>query len=173
MKIVREKASQRVIYAFQDGEPCEITDSGMETPNTRALDIRQTTHEIIDGVPEPQIYVGGALTYDGAWSVLDQDAISAKLAEIAAETAARYEKALDAHIDDVAKADRWDSRITACMAAGFPNPWQERAKAFAAWAYSQCYPLWYRIMAEVQAGSRPLPTIEEFIALMPVMEWPE
>lgn len=32
--------------------------------------------------------------------------------------------------------------------------------------------LGYTILAEVQAGTRPLPTESEFVALMPAMVWP-
>lgn len=83
-----------------------------------------------------------------------------------------YERALDAHIDAVAKADRWDNRITCIARAGYPNVWQAKAIAFGTWM-DTCYVLAYQVMAEVKAGARPLPTIEEFIAMMPPMEWPE
>ena len=44
--------------------------------------------------------------------------------------------------------------------------------AFATWM-DNCYMTGQTIMAEVQAGTRPLPTVEEFIAALPEMVWPE
>lgn len=84
---------------------------------------------------------------------------------------AQYTAALDRHIDDVAHDDQWDNRITCIARAGYPNPWQQRAIAFGTWM-DTCYALAYQIMAEVQGGVRQLPSIAEFIAEMPVMEWP-
>lgn len=99
-----------------------------------------------------------------------------KLPEIGAAapppSAKDYEKALDSHIEAVAIADRWESRVTCTLRAAYPNVWQAKAIAFGTWM-DTCYVLAYQIMAEVQAGTRPLPTIEEFIGLMPEMEWPE
>lgn len=144
----------------------------------RVVELYETSMPAFDPITQVCVrdggeFVGGRWQYK--WLVSDVSPEQAQANAAAAQSAliARYTAALDAHIDAVAKADRWDSRITACLASGFPNPWQERAKAFADWTYSQCYPLGYQIMADVQAGKRALPTIEEFLAEMPVMEWPK
>ncbi len=83
-----------------------------------------------------------------------------------------YTRELDAYIDNTAKADRWDSRITCVARASYENPWQAKAIAFGIWM-DTCYALAYQILAEVETGARPMPTVAEFIAAMPVMEWPE
>lgn len=88
-----------------------------------------------------------------------------------AEIIAQYTTALDTHIDAVARADKWDSRITCALRAGYPNQWQAKGIAFGVWM-DACYTQAYQIMADVQAQTRTLPSIEEFIAEMPVMEWP-
>lgn len=85
---------------------------------------------------------------------------------------AQYTAALDAHIEATAHADRWESRITCVARAGYPNPWQAKGIAFGSWM-DTCYALAYQILADVMAQTRPIPTIEEFIAEMPAMEWPE
>lgn len=107
------------------------------------------------------------------WEVvgLPTDQIAANQAAAQAALIARYTSALDAHIDAEARKDRWDSRITCVARASYPNVWQNRAVAFGTWM-DTCYVLAYQVLAEVQAGTRTLPTIEEFLALMPVMEWP-
>lgn len=89
----------------------------------------------------------------------------------AAELLASYTTRLDAHIDSVAKARRYDSRVTCAMRAGFPGPWQEEAKAFGTWM-DTCYTRAYAIMLEVEAGNRELPTFEQLLAELPAMIWP-
>lgn len=84
---------------------------------------------------------------------------------------AALEAALDAHINSVAQAKGYDSRVTAAMRAGYSNPWQQEGIAFGQWM-DACYAKAYQILAEAEAGVRPFPTVEEFIAEMPEMVWP-
>jgi hypothetical protein len=88
-----------------------------------------------------------------------------------AQIAQDLEAAVDRHIDSVAKADKWDSRITCTMRAGYPNPWQNKAIAFGQWM-DTCYAHCIQVQADVAAGTRPVPTSAELIAELPVMVWP-
>lgn len=81
------------------------------------------------------------------------------------------EAALNAHIDSVARAKGYDSRITATLRAGYPNPWQAEGIAFGAWM-DACYAKAFEIMTAVQAGTRAVPTEAELIAEMPQIVWP-
>jgi hypothetical protein len=81
------------------------------------------------------------------------------------------ERAVDQHIESVAHADRWDSRVTCTMRAGYPNPWQNKAIAFGQWM-DTCYAHCIQVQADVAAGTRPIPTSAELIAELPVMVWP-
>lgn len=98
--------------------------------------------------------------WNGLEWVLNSDRYTAKL-----------EAAVDAHIDSVARADKWDSRITCVMRAGYPNPWQARAVAFGEWMDS-CYAYCYQVQTDAAAGLRTIPTEAELIAELPVMVWP-
>lgn len=90
---------------FKDSESVELTDSMMLSENLNAIDVNSSTHEIVqaDAPQSPLVFVAGALAYDGAWSVLDQDAYdkfapiaqAKELAEVRAEA-----KALKARISD-------------------------------------------------------------------------
>lgn len=84
---------------------------------------------------------------------------------------AEYTAALDRHIDSVAKAKGYDNRVTASLRAAYAGPWQAEGAAFAAWM-DACYLQGQAAMAAVMAGQRPLPTVEEFLAELPVMTWP-
>jgi hypothetical protein len=79
--------------------------------------------------------------------------------------------AMDRHIDGVARAKGYDSRITCAMRAGYVNPWQTECIAFGQWM-DQCYLIGLAILNDVQSGTRPVPTAEALIAELPVMVWP-
>lgn len=80
--------------------------------------------------------------------------------------------ALTAHLDTVAKQRRYDNRITCMVRAGFPGPFQAEAIAFATWC-DGCNLTAYTLLAEVQAGTRPMPeTTQALIDVMPAMVWP-
>jgi hypothetical protein len=82
------------------------------------------------------------------------------------QTRASLVTALDDHIDSVARAKGYDSRITAALRAGYLSPWQAEGTAFGQWM-DACYYKAYGIEA-----SGVIPTKEELIAAMPVMVWP-
>jgi hypothetical protein len=92
-------------------------------------------------------------------------------AKTPAQISQELERVLDQHIESVAHADRWDSRITCAMRAGYPNPWQNKAIAFGQWM-DACYAHCIQVQADVAAGTRPVPTSAELIAELPVMVWP-
>jgi len=87
------------------------------------------------------------------------------------QIAQELEAAVDRHIDAVAKADKWDSRITCTIRAGYPNPWQNKAIAFGQWM-DACYSHCIQVQNDVAAGTRTVPTEAELIAELPVMVWP-
>jgi hypothetical protein len=87
------------------------------------------------------------------------------------QIAKELEQAVDRHIDAVAQSDKWDSRITCVMRAGYPNPWQAKAVAFSGWMDS-CYAHCIQVQLAVAAGTRAVPTSAELIAELPVMVWP-
>lgn len=87
-------------------------------------------------------------------------------------TVADFDAALTAHLDTTAQQKRYDNRITCMVRAGFPGPFQAEGVAFATWC-DTCNAFAYTFMAEVQAGTQPMPASPaEFIALLPQMVWP-
>lgn len=88
------------------------------------------------------------------------------------EQIAVFDAALVAHLDATARQHRYDNRVTCALRAGYPGPFQAEGIAFAAWM-DQCYALAYSLLAEVVAGTRPLPeSPQALIDLMPAMVWP-
>lgn len=79
--------------------------------------------------------------------------------------------AVQAHLDAPAQALGYDTIITAALRAGYPGPYHAEGAAFAAWM-DACWAACYAILAEVEAGTRPAPTIAELLAELPVLTLP-
>lgn len=82
-----------------------------------------------------------------------------------------YQDAMDALFDRTAQAKQYDDRKTCALRAGYVGPFQTEGTAFAQWM-DGCYALGYQIIEEVKAGQREIPSVGEFLALLPVMTWP-
>lgn len=83
----------------------------------------------------------------------------------------KYQKAHDAHLDAAARSRRYDSIHTAALRAGYPGPFHDEGLAFANWM-DQCNAIGYQIMAEIESGQRVVPTIDEYIAMLPELVLP-
>ena len=66
-------------------------------------------------------------------------------------------------LDNTAKAKRYDSILSACSYAAYPNQFQTEGQEFVAWrgaVWAKCY----EILGEVEAGTRAAPTVSELLA---------
>lgn len=69
MKAVIETSTGLALYLLPDGETVSVTESGMVSDTVSATDIRPDTHSVVENVPQPVFWFGGALVWDGsAWS---------------------------------------------------------------------------------------------------------
>lgn len=82
------------------------------------------------------------------------------------EVIKQYEAALDAHMDGVAKANRYDNRFTFALRAGYEGPYKAEGVAFAQWM-DTCNVEAFALLNDVLAGKADLPTVEAFIAGLP------
>lgn len=123
------------------------------------------THNIAE---LPPVRSGDTVTQ--AWQVV---ALTAEqIAERQAAVVAEYERALDAHLDAVAKSHRFPSgRHALALRAGYQNYWQALGTAFGTWM-DQCNVQAATLLQSVLAGQAQKPTLEAFIADLPVFEWP-
>lgn len=85
----------------------------------------------------------------------------------------RYLMSVQRHIDEVARSRQYNDGNSCASYVNSTNPvWVAEATAFVAWRDA----VWAYAFAElekVQKGERKQPTVEEFIAELPVIEWPE
>lgn len=89
------------------------------------------------------------------------------------EIMAAFQRAIEAHIEQTAQAKQYSSAVACASYIADPNPvWSAEAQAFIAWR-STVWSEVYATLAEVQAGERPVPTIDELLADLPAIEWPQ
>lgn len=88
------------------------------------------------------------------------------------EILAPFLQAMDDLFNSTAQARRYDSRVTCALRAGYPGPFQAEGLAFAQWM-DTCNALGYQVMADVLAGSIPMPTVQGYLDMLPSMEWPQ
>lgn len=90
----------------------------------------------------------------------------------AADIQSALTDAVQRHLDDTARTHGYDGILSACTYATDTHPpFQAEGQACVSWrgaVWSTCY----QLMAEVQAGTRAVPTEAELIALLPAMVWP-
>lgn len=90
-----------------------------------------------------------------------------------AEMSQRAVVAVQKHMDDAARARGYDDIKSAVTYADEPAVprFQAEGMAFRAWR-SLCWAKCYVVQADVESGSREMPTAEELIAELPALELP-
>lgn len=83
---------------------------------------------------------------------------------------ADYIDAMTAKFDAVAQAKHYDNRITCTLRAGYTGPFQSEGQQFGAWM-DACNMAGYQLLAQVQAGTVPQPTLAAFMAMLPTPPW--
>lgn len=132
-------------------------------------------------VPAPtvdytQVVVEGEpVNVDGSWVQVwvVRDATAAEASAALSRIQSDYEAAIQGHLDATAQQRGYDSMLSACSyAAGSHPKFSVEGRDCIAWR-SAVWEAAFKIMADVQAKNRPLPTIEEVIAELPPMVWTE
>lgn len=90
---------------------------------------------------------------------------------IVAPSLSDFQSAHDAHLNLAARARKYDSIHTASLRAAYPGPWHDEGVAFATWM-DACNVAGYAVLADVEAGNRPVPTIAEYLSELPALVLP-
>lgn len=98
-------------------------------------------------------------------------AAAPSLEEQQAEIAKEYDAELMAHYDRMAQTQGFENMMTCMLRASRPGPFYAQGVAYFDWV-ERCNVLGYTLIAEVKAGTKPLPSKAEFIAGLPPMVWP-
>jgi len=80
------------------------------------------------------------------------------------------ERAVQSVLDTTARANgNWDNMLSARAAAAFENSFQSQALTLAVW-WAAVWTACHQILADVDANVRPIPTVEELLAELPVYQ---
>ena len=85
---------------------------------------------------------------------------------------AKYTDAVQKHLDDFAQTRGYDSIMSAASYATSTNPKFAVEGQYAVAARDATWAKYYEVLAEVEAGSRKMPTLDELLAELPVLAWP-
>lgn len=112
-------------------------------------------------------------TWEQAWEIvaLDPEQVAENQIKYATDRMKACEAALENLLDTKARERTWKDCMSARAAAGSPSSFQPEGIAFVNW-WAACWELAHTILAEAQVGTRPVPTVEEFLAEMPELVLP-
>lgn len=90
----------------------------------------------------------------------------------AEQIVAQYTAAVQKHLDDFARTLGYDGIMSACTYATSTVPKFKAEGQYAVEARDATWTKCYEVLAAVEAGSRPMPTLEELLTELPVLTWP-
>ena len=85
---------------------------------------------------------------------------------------AQYTTGVQKHLDDFARTRNYDGILSAATYATSAVPKFKAEGQHAVEARDAAWAKCYEILAAVEGGARPMPTLEELIAKLPVLTWP-
>lgn len=85
---------------------------------------------------------------------------------------AQYDAAVQQRLDDFAKTRNYTNIMSAATYATSTVPKFKAEGQYAVEARDATWAKCYEILAAVEAGSRPMPTLDELLAELPVLTWP-
>lgn len=95
-----------------------------------------------------------------------------KAKDAASATQKRLTDAIQAHLDTTARTRNYDGILSLCTYATSANTkFAGEGQAGVTWR-DAVWAKGYELLAEVNAGTRAVPTEAELIGLLPAMQWP-
>lgn len=83
-----------------------------------------------------------------------------------------YTAAIQKRLDDFARTRNYDGILSAATYATSQVPKFKAEGQYAVEARDATWAKCYEILAAVEVGSRPMPTLDELLAELPVLTWP-
>ena len=85
---------------------------------------------------------------------------------------AQYTAGVQKHLDDFARTRNYDGILSAATYATSAVPKFKAEGQYAVEARDATWAKCYEVLAAVEAGSHPMPTLDELLAELPVLTWP-
>ena len=86
---------------------------------------------------------------------------------------AKYTAAVQKHLDDFARTLGYDGILSAATYATSTVPKFKAEGQYAVEARDATWAKCYEVLAAVEAGSHPMPTLDELLAELPALVWPQ
>lgn len=86
---------------------------------------------------------------------------------------AQYTDGVQQHLDTFARTRNYDGILSAATYATSQVPKFKAEGQYAVEARDATWAKCYEILAAVEAGSRPMPTLDELLAELPALVWPQ
>ena len=112
--------------------------------------------------------------YEQAYEIfaLDAETIAANQAAKVQTFIKTVEEATQKRLDTFAQTKGYDNIISACSYATSASKYGDEGR-YCVSAREATWDALFQLMAEVQAGTKPMPgSVEEVMAILPVLEWP-
>jgi len=85
---------------------------------------------------------------------------------------AEYKDAIQKHLDAFARTRGYNNIMSACTYATSTAPKLAAEGQYAIEARDATWAKFYEVLAAAEAGSRPMPTLDELLVELPVLVWP-
>jgi hypothetical protein len=133
---------------------------------------------VADGVTPEQAALAMGLGEENInWRVITGDEAATLQAPPPEEQQTAMQKtftdAVQAHLDAFSQTRNYDGILSAATYATSTMPQFRTEGQYAVEARDATWAKGYEILGEVLSGQRPMPTIEEVIAELPPLKWPE
>lgn len=86
---------------------------------------------------------------------------------------AQYTSGVQAHLDTFARTRNYDDILSAATYTTSQVPKFKAEGQYAVEARDATWAMCYAVLAAVEAGSRPMPTLGELLAELPALVWPQ
>lgn len=139
-------------------------------PDGRQL--RQGQAFELDGIKYPRNWLALATPEDLSERGITVEEVPPPEPEPPPPTLEDYRIAIQAHVDATAQERQYDSGVScASYVNSTVQQWAAEAAAFVAWR-DAVWAYAYSELDRVQRGLRTQPSIDEFLAELPMMQWP-
>lgn len=102
----------------------------------------------------------------------DETYSEAQPARATPDPLAAYTAVIQQRLDDFARTRNYDGILSAATYATSQVPKFKAEGQYAVEARDTTWAKCYEIMAAVESGTRPMPTMDELLAELPVLAWP-
>ena len=111
----------------------------------------------------------------GSVRITDAEAAAIRAAQnvlTPAQIDASFTASIQQRLDDFARTRNYDNILSACTYATSTVAKFKAEGQYAVEARDATWTKCYEVLAAVEGGTRPMPTMEELIAELPVLTWP-